>query len=497
MRASSSLYSTASPQPAVSLGRVVFVASLLATALGFHAAPAQAQQSDEVRFVFIVPSGFETEFIAFWNTYENDLDLAFSFNKVLYGVEPPLPVYIRVYASRDDLFNLNLLVPPVPADGHSTHLGAREISLIAPWEPGFLVSPEGLETVRFELNNVFLSALSANNLSAGVELGISHYVSRDETAKAAAAEQLAAAQVAGTLYSWRALLDSPEIYADVTVGRPQAFAVIAFLADRYGFPSIIQLAQTLAQGEDIDAALTTVFGQPMDRLEQAWLAYLPGFIESRWQYNALYGFDLAPFEAALEAGAYAQVARGLASAVPFLELSGQYAAAEQARALIARAEAGSAAGNLVLQTRAALEGGLYDRTLELAAEARAAYAELGDDRRLDEIAAYEARAQRVLDLRTQLDQAFGLYEAGQTAAAESQLLALVPQLDAVGDADNAARAEALIALIYQQQQAGVAERASLAQRFMVVFLGVVFVVLVHQIARLIVRRWRKPEPGVL
>ena len=497
MLAPSSLISPLFQRSTHHLGRCLLLVCLLAAALAFPAAPAQAQQQDEFRFVFIVPPGLETEFIQFWNTYENELDLAFSFNKVLYGVEPPLPIYIRVYASRDELFNLNLLVPPVPEGGHSTHLGAREISLIAPWEPGFLVSPAGLETVRFELNNVFLSALSANNLSAAVELGISHYVSRDEAAKASAVERLAAAQAADELYSWRALLDSPEVYADVTVARPQAFSVIAFLADRYGFPSLIQLVQTLAQGEDIDAALTTVFGQPMDRLEQAWLAYLPGFIGSRWQYNALFAFDLAPFEAALEAGAYAQVARGLASAVPFLELSGQYAAAEQARALIARAEAGSAAGNLVLQARAALEGGLYDRTLELAAQARAAYAELGDVRRLDEIAAYEARAQRVLDLRLQLDEAIALYEAGQVNAAETQLLALVPQLDAVGDADNAARAEALIASIDQQRQAVVAEQISLARRVMVVFLGVLFVVLVHQIVRLIIRRWRKPEPGVL
>jgi hypothetical protein len=479
------------------LARIILAAGVILSALGPRATPALAQGDEEFRFVFIVPPGFETEFIEFWETYEDDLDLAFSFNKVLYGVEPPLPVYIRVYATRDDLFNLNLLVPPVPADGRSTHLGAREISLIAPWAPGFLTSPAGLETVRFELNNVFLSVLAANNLSGGVELGVSQYVSRDEEAKAAAVQRLAAAQVAGTLYSWRALLDSPEVFSDVEVGRPQAFSVIAYLADQYGFPSVIQLVKTLGQGEDIDDALTTVFGQPMDRLEQAWLAYLPSFVESRWRYNALYGFDLAPFEAALDAGAYAQVARGLAAAIPFLELSGQYEAAERARALIERAEAGSAAGNLVLQARAALEGGLYERTLELAAEARAAYAAIGDDGRLEEIGAYETRAQTVLDLRAQLDEAIRRYEAGQTGAAETQLLALVPQLDAVGDADNAARATTLINLIYQQRQSVSAERAAVAQKFGIAFLVVLLVVGLHQTVRLVMRRWRKPEPGVL
>jgi hypothetical protein len=482
--------------PAARLARLTLLACLLA-ALVLPAVPAQAQQQQEFRFIFIVPPGFEDEFIAFWNAYENDLNLAFGFNVVLYGVEPPLPVYIRVYADRDELYDQNLLVPPVPEGGNSTHLGAREIALIAPWPAGWLVSAAGLETVRFELNNVFLSVLGANNLSAAAGLGISQYVSRDAAAKAAAVERLRAADAASELYTWRALLSSEEVYADTRVGRPQAWAVVAFLADRYGFPSVIEWVQALGRGDNMDDALRTVFGQPMDRLEQAWHDYLPGFLEGRWEYNALYAFDLAPFEAALEAGAYGQVARGLAAAVPFLELSGQYAAVEQARALIERAEAGVDAGNLVLQTRAALEGGLHERALELAAEARAAYTALGDATRLDEIAAYEVRARRVLELRADLDEAIGLYEAGQIGAAETRLAALAPQFDAVGDGDNAARALGLLAFIDQERQADAAQRASLARTALWVFAAAAGVVGLHQATRLMYRRRRRTEPGVL
>jgi hypothetical protein len=243
--------------------------------------------------------------------------------------------------------------------------------------------------------------------------------------------------------------------------------------------------------------LLTVFNQPLDRLEQEWLAALPDFLAGRWQYNALREFDLAPFEAALDAGAYGQVTRGLAAAVPFLELSGQGETAARARELLERAAAGGAASNLVVQARAALEAGLYERTLELVADARAAYAELGNDTREAELAAYAARAQRVHDLRVQLEAAAGRLQAGQTAAAEADLLALVPALQAVGDRDNAARAASLILGIDQERQAAAAQRSALARRAQWLFAGVLAAVLVLQAGRLVYRRFRPPEPALL
>lgn len=232
-------------------------------------------------------------------------------------------------------------------------------------------------------------------------------------------------------------------------------------------------------------------------MERDWLADLPNFIGGRWRYNALAEFDLAPYEAALEAGAYGQVARGLAAALPFLELSGQDEAADGARALLERATAGSAAGNLVVQARAALEAGLYERTLELVAEARAAFAELGSTTRETELAAYEARAHRVLDLRARLEAAAGRLQAGQTAAAEAELLALVPELQIVGDRDNAARAGALILSIDHARQTAAAERLALARRAAWVFAAVLAAVALLQAGRLVYRRWRPPEPAVL
>jgi hypothetical protein len=461
-------------------------------------APARAQDEEpENRFVFIVPSGYETGFVEFWTKYGEDLDASFTFFESLYGVTPPLPIYVRVYVDREEILDLNILVPPLPDNATHTHLGAREIALIGPLPQGFYNTETGLMAVRQELNSVFLSTLGENNVPGGLEIGLSQYVALTGPALEAVVKRLAAAHESGVLYSWRTMMDNPIVYADVEVAHPQALGIAAYLADRFGFPSLVSLVGAIGQGQGIEDALATVYGEPMDRLEQDWQRYLPDYLAGRWQYNALRDFDLAPFQAALDAGAYSQVAQGLEAVMPFLQATGQAEAQAAAQALIATAQQGIAAGGLVQQARAALEGRDYAYALELIAQARAAYAELGNSSREEELATYAARAQAVLGLRAQLDDATALYEAGQIDQAEAQLLALVPRFEAVGDLDNARLAEGIVELIYRQRLAAAAERLVAARRALWVFLAALGLVLMHQLGRALYRLRRKPQPGVL
>jgi hypothetical protein len=477
---------------------VVFVSLLLSLVLSLgRPATALAQAEDENRFVFIVPPGFETGFIDFWGRYGADLEASFDFFEALYGVTPPLPLYVRVYEDREEILDLNLLVPPLPENATHTHLGAREIALIAPLPPDFYTSDQGLSAMRLELNSVFLSTLAENNLPGGLELGISQYVALTGPRLEEVVARLAAAQATDGLYSWRTMMDNPIVYAETEVAHPQALGIAAYLADRFGFLGLVRLVGAIGQGQGVEQALVSVYGEPMDRLEQDWLRYLPEYLDGRWQYNALTEFDLAPFEAALEAGAYTQVAQGLEAVLPFLQATGQAEAQAAAQALIATAQRGMAAGSLVQQARAALEGREYERTLGLVDQARAAYAELGSPVREAELVQYEARAREVLDLRAQLAAATRRFDAGETEAAEAQLIALVPRLEAVGDNDNAGLAEGLVELIYRRKLAAAAERTELARRAVWGFLAVLGVVALHQLARGLYRLRRKPQPGVL
>jgi hypothetical protein len=293
------------------------------------------------------------------------------------------------------------------------------------------------------------------------------------------------------------MMDNPIVYADVEVAHPQALGIAAYLADRFGFLSLVRVVQAIGQGQGIEDALVTVYGEPMDRLEQDWLHYLPGYLEGRWEYNALTSFDLAPFEAALEAGAYTQVAQGLETVLPFLQATGQTETHAAAQALAATAQEGMAAGSLVQQARAALEGREFESALALIEQARAAYAELGNASREAELAAYEARAQEVLGLRADLAAATALFERGQLDDAEAQLIALVPRFEAVGDTDNARLAEGIVGLIYQRRLEAATERVVVARRALWVFLAAVGIFVMHQLARGLYRLRRKPQPGLL
>ena len=475
----------------------VMVSLLLSLLVGLGRPAPAAAQAEANRFVFIVPPGFETGFIDFWTRYGEDLDASFTFFETLYGVTPPLPVYVRVYVDREEILDLNILVPPLPDNATHTHLGAREIALIGPLPSDFYTTDLGLMAVRHELNGVFLSTLGENNVPGGLELGLNQYVSLSGPALKAVVDRLAAAHAGDVLYSWRTMMDNPIVYADVEVAHPQALGITAYLADRFGFLSLVRVVQAIGQGQGIEDALVTVYGEPMDRLEQDWQTYLPGYLAGRWEYNALTSFDLAPFEAALDAGAYTQVAMGLEAVLPFLEATGQIETHAGAQALVATAQQGMAAGSLVQQARAALEGREFEAALALIAQARAAYADLGNDTRAAELAAYEARAQEVLGLRADLAAATALFEGGQLADAETRLIALVPRLEAVGDTDNARLAEGLVGLIHQRRLEAAAERVMVARRALWVFLAVVGIFVMHQLARGLYRLRRKQQPGLL
>jgi hypothetical protein len=351
--------------------------------------------------------------------------------------------------------------------------------------------------MRQELNGVFLSTLGENNVPGGLELGLNQYVALSGPALAAVVERLATAHATDVLYSWRTMMDNPIVYAEWEVAHPQALGIAAYLADRFGFTSLVRLVGALGQGQGIENALVTVYGEPMDRLEQDWLNYLPGYLEGRWQYNALTSFDLAPFEAALEAGAYTQVNHALESVLPFLQATGQTEAHAAAQALVITAQQGMAAGSLVQQARAALEGREFERALAVIDQARAAYAALDNTSRAEELALYEARALEVLGLRAELEAATALFQRNDLDGAEAQLLSLVPRFEAVGDTDNARLAEGMVALIYERRLAAAAERLVVARRALWVFLAAVGLLLMHQLARALYRLRRKPQPGVL
>jgi hypothetical protein len=482
------------------------VAALLLLAVPGWPRPAGAQDGtgaeveiDLGRFVILCPPEVEAALRVFAAEQRAALDAAYDVLVPLYGATPVLPIIIRVYASSFEFANLNAIVPPLGPGAVHTHLGSREIALILPFPPGYLSSPDAVNALRHELSGLLLSTLSANQMPPGLELGFNQYVEVPGAQTEFAIERLrTAAQYGsyGQLLPWRNLFEGDGVYTDRNVAYPEALSIAAFLIETYGYDRVRALAQSFAQGRSYSTALAEVYGEPLDRLQQAWLAYLPRYMEERWQYNALHNFDLRPYQTGLEAGAYAQVGAALEEVIPLLTLSQQSEALAEAQLLSAWAAEGVAAEALVQAQRQALLAGDYQRVLELAEAAQAAYGALGDTRRVHEIQDHIERAQGILDLRAELAAAEDLIAAGDYAAGEARLRDLVPRFDSLGDTTGGQLARSALAGLGDERQQAAAERIDLAQRLLLAATGLAALAGLQAVLGRVWAR-RRPAPEIL
>jgi len=428
--------------------RSLCAACLLALLVLNAAAPAQAD--DEWlelavgQFTLLYQPAFQSAVTSAASRFGQVINDDYTQLSTLYGETLALPITLRVYSDTTQFIALTALAPRLGEGVFHAHSGGREIALVAPFPADLFTTDSFRNAIRHELNGLFLYELSDGGLPPGLELGFNQYVEMPGPQTAATRDKVEAAFANGQLLAWEELFDSAWVYLDHEIAYPQSQSIATFLIDSYGFGKLVELARAVPDANGYRAAIARVYGRPMDRLEQDWLAYLPDYFSGRWQINALFNYDLEPFVTALDAGAYTQALRGLDVVIPFLQATGQTTAVQQAEVLRSAAMQGTTAGEMVKAMRDALQTGVYTRTLELGELARATYLPLLDSSRLDEIAAYEARAQEILALRSRLDRASAQVSVGQLGAAEPQLLAVGARLQALGDSEGALIAEALL-----------------------------------------------------
>jgi hypothetical protein len=441
------------------------------------------------QFVVVYQKPFELDALTFTAQFEPDVNDAYSELSALYATELDPPITIRLYPDADTFQQLNALVPNLGEGVYHAHSGAREIALVAPFPPDLFNTEAIVNVIRHELNGLFLYQLSDGRLPGGLEVGVNQYVERPGAHTEASLDKIEAAYVNGQLLGWADVADGPWVYVDHEVAYPQSLSIAAFLIDSYGYAKLIDFVRAIPDAGGYRAALAQVYGRPLDRLEQDWLAYLPDYLGARWQSNVLFNYDLQPFAEALEQRAYTQVMRGLEVVIPFLEATGQLDKARDASVLQSAAVQGVAAGEMVKAMRDALLTGAYTDTLDLGELARATYLPLYDETRLAEISDYELRAQEILELRARLDSAEAQAAAGQLDQAEARLLKAGTRLQALGDSAGALRAQQLLDAIR-------AQRAGAARWAIIVAAAIVLAVLAHQ-AYLFRQRRRKRAVVVL
>lgn len=415
--------------------------------------------------------------------YGPALDEEFNRFSSLFETALPVPIMVRIYPTERDYYCYNALAPRIPIGRTHSHIGGREIALIAQNIQDDLPAWQatGLDALRGELAVLFLTHLSADKAPQGLQIGLNVYAQDPfatfETLLAETNPPLERPDA-----TWRSLWESPD-----PIGSPdhavQAASITAYLVDVYGWESFIEFAAALRTAESWRPALEAVYPVSANALESQWAGtYYARFMAGRWRENVLYNLSLTPYEQLIAAGAYQAAADGLAKVIELLVELQDFDQLTRAQALNAAAFRGLEADALANQARQAYLEGDFPAAQSFASDAIQAYIDLADVRNLEALLTIERQAIEVIELNAELDgiETKPMFRTGLTSA--GRLLEISARLQTLGDPAGAERANTVIAAANtarSQLGAGIAFTG-------VLFAGIIFFV------RL--RRFREAAP---
>jgi hypothetical protein len=326
------------------------------------------------------------------------LDRLFTQFNVLFGVDLAPPLTIRIYPDFSVYTRLNVVAPSVPADGTHSRIGRREIALFSDriFDQQTTWDQESLNGLYYELAVLFAIDASQNQAPPGLLTSIGAYARDPFLVSMAGLADLSVAEV-----DWLDLWMDP----DLRLSREGTFlgaSMVAYLVDARGWEAFVRFLAALPEGQDIQEVITLHYDLTPSALEARWKDYWPLYLASRWAVNFFHTYDLARYETLLEAGAYQEAALGLEQAVDHLTYLEQPETLDEARRLLARAQTGQHAGELLLSAREAILAGEYSQALEALNAAEDLYSALGDPSRQEDVDALREHAKTVLALRVEI-----------------------------------------------------------------------------------------------
>jgi hypothetical protein len=219
-------------------------------------------------------------------------------------------------------------------------------------------------------------------MPAGLLDGIARYVETPVVARQARLGSLVQGQdQAGTLPGWDMIVTgtAPDVSPEVQTAN--AYALVAFIADRYGVAGLRNLVSGFATNPEWSVNLPATFGQTEADLAAAWSQFLPRWFASGWRDNAVSAFDLGRAETLFARGAYeAASAEAERSQRLFVDLDDQVGLS-QVEALLAQCAIGLQADRLMADAQAALETHDYVAARDLIDQADDLYVLLPEEHR--------------------------------------------------------------------------------------------------------------------
>jgi hypothetical protein len=312
---------------------LVFLLSLLSPAGTSFAAQSepfeqteQEQQLATDYFTIYYPQG-EEKTAQWYASFADEVDVAVS---DLLGAQPVEGLTLRIYATEPDYMRANPMAELHP--GILAHAIPEQKEIGVAVERLRQQPPElARESFRHEMTHIVAGILSDQNLPIGFHEGLAQYNELSESRGKEVRDILAEAKSQNIdLLPWADLNDVRRFRRNIQVAYPQSYAVMAFLADRYGMEPFARFIQGLNNGREYELSIFVAYGKRIDDLEREWNDYMSHFLEEGWQRNVLSAHDLSHGLALLQAGRFADAETHFDQAKALYDGLGRTERAEQA-----------------------------------------------------------------------------------------------------------------------------------------------------------------------
>lgn len=418
------------------------------TAMGAQG-PAGRSTAAAGRVTITVEAGAPVDATALAESHARAIADAWTQFTALFAPDPATPQFIAFVNDLDGAGAGIVGMRPITDFAFTSIDGSVTVIAI---EPFLQLTPvEAANMLRNAVSRGFIQAAAGGKMPPGLLDGIARYVELPVVARQARLGSLVQGQdQAGTLPGWDAIVDASSV-AEITpeMQAANAYALVAFLTDRYGVAGLRDLVAGFATTPDWPANLAATFGQTEAELASAWEQFLPRWFASGWRDNAVSAFDLGRAETLFARGAYeAAAAEAERSQRLFVDLDDQ-AGLSQVEALLAQCALGLQADRLMADAQAALEAHEYANARDLIAQADELYVLLPEAHRPGStIDRYSQLAATGIIAGEHLEQSRTEADGWLTMrGARANALAAGDGFASLGDADGLAEAQGVVSAI--------------------------------------------------
>jgi hypothetical protein len=302
------------------------------------------------------------------------------------------------------------------------------------------------ESFRHEMTHIVAAELSNQQLTIGFHEGLAQYNELSTRRAQESAQLLRNAQSSGAeLLSWTDLNSRETFMERPDLGYPQAYSVMAFLAERYGMGTFGQFVAEIRAGEPWQRVFQLTYGKRLNEMEYEYReSFLPEFLRDGWQENVLTAYDLSPGLAYYEAGHFAEARAHFERSEELYRDLGRTERADAAAAYLANAIRAEEATAVAGAARKSLEAYEYEAARDQAAEAVATFDELKLQSQSEIAAETQRLAERGLLAVAQLDSAEARLDKFDLPGARAEARAASEAFGELGDAERAETANKIV-----------------------------------------------------